>query len=253
MISKAKQLDFFNKKCAVITDSLTDFCSTGDHEKIHKLRVEFKKIRALVSLIKECCKDSMIPREFTSAKVVYRRAGVVRDAFIADQYHRQLKSKSEKHDAVFLEMASVQFSGKNELHMNVLNDWAEQVRGEFKNIGNDCAMSYYRKLLKKLSESFEQAEPDNLHEDRKIIKRLMYLYPLLPEQVKDKLQLNIDYLSTLQEEIGKWHDALVAREFYIGMGNTEESKLKKLDRDIVSRLRSVSMLIENFNGKAVRP
>jgi CHAD domain-containing protein len=249
MISKSKLRSYFLKRGSNITDSLSRFCKTRDHEEIHKLRVEFKKIKALVSLVKECNKNSIIPREFESAKIVYRRAGVVRDAFVAHQQQSLIAGDVSLSDNVFLTQASDDFCMKEQLHLSVLNDWKVTVSKQFENVSNACAISFYRKWLSSLSEKFVSIEEEELHECRKIIKRLMYLYPLMSEQIRQSLGINISYLDTLQEEIGKWHDTIIAREHYSGSDQKDEKHLLKIELSGEARLKSIQLLTSNFNEK----
>ncbi len=249
MISKTKISSYFLKKCSNITDSLSRFCESRDHEEIHKLRVEFKKIRALVSLVKECNKNSMIPREFESAKIVYRRAGVVRDAFIAHQQQSVIMEDVSSKDNIFLTHASDDFCMKEQLHLSVLNDWKMSVSEQFQNVSNVCVISYYRKWLSYLSEKFLSIEEEDLHECRKVIKRLMYLYPLMSEPIRQSLRINVSYLDTLQEEIGKWHDTIIAREHYSGSDQKDEKHLRKIEMTGEARLKSIQLLTTNFDEK----
>ena len=249
MISKAKLSSYFLKKCSNITDSLLRFCETRDHEEIHKLRVEFKKIKAQVSLVKECNKNSIIPRELESAKIVYRRAGVVRDAYIAHQHQSLIAPGISVKDDNFLTHASNDFCKKEQLHLSVLNDWKFTVCGQFENVGNACAISFYRKWLSSLSEKFISIEEEELHECRKIIKRLMYLYPLMSEPIRQSLRINVSYLDTLQEEIGKWHDTIIAREHYSGSDQKDEKHLRKIEMTGEARLKSIQLLTTNFDEK----
>jgi CHAD domain-containing protein len=249
MISKSKLRSYFLKRCDNITDSLTRFCESGDHEEIHKLRVEFKKLKALVSLVEECNTNSFIPREFRTAKVVYKRAGIVRDAFIAHQQNTSISQSGSAGAKEFLELAASQFCSKKDLHLLVMKDWRELTKEQFENIGNNCAISYYKKWLGRLSENFISIEEKELHECRKIIKRLMYLYPLMTEHISQLLRINISYLDTLQEEIGKWHDTLVAREHYSESVQRNEKHLRKIELSGEARLRSIRLLTKNFDEK----
>jgi CHAD domain-containing protein len=228
---------------------LAGFCESGDHEEIHKLRVEFKKIRALVSLVKECSDNSLIPREFRTAKVVYKRAGVVRDAYIAHQQHISISPNDPLGDGKYLELSSQQFCSKKDLHLRVINEWRDIVKEQFENISNNCAAAFYRKRLARLEDRFYDFREDELHECRKLIKMLMYLYPLMSEAVKNELMVNIDYLDSLQEEIGKWHDTLIAHQHYSDLGEPNITHLKHLEGETTSRLNSIKLLTKNFHDK----
>lgn len=251
MISKSKLRYYFLKRCDNITGSLNRFCETGDHEEIHKLRVEFKKLRALVSLVNECTDNSLIPSEFRTAKMVYKRAGTVRDAYIARQQHIAVSQVDSGGVTEFLELAARQFCSKRELHLLVMNDWRDLVKEQFENIGNHLAVEFYRKWLHRLEHKFMETKEDELHDCRKIIKKLMYLYPLMPAPVKNELNINTDYLDALQEEIGKWHDTLVAREHYSVAEGEFSKHLQHLEKESASRMNSIKTLTDNFHDKII--
>ncbi len=249
MISKSKLRNYFIKRCDNITESLTHFCESGDHEEIHRLRVEFKKLRALVSLVSECTDNSLIPSEFRTAKVVYKRAGIVRDAFISHKQHIAISPVESESAGEFLELVTRQFCSKKDLHMLVITDWRDLVKEQFENIGNQCSLLFYRKSLSRLEHKFTVIRENELHECRKIIKKLMYLYPLMSEPVKKELNINTDYLDALQEEIGNWHDTLVAREHYSVTEGDISRHLKHLEIESAFRLNSICILTENFHDK----
>ncbi|MBK6504972.1 MAG: CHAD domain-containing protein [Ignavibacteria bacterium] len=138
---------------------------------------------------------------------------------------------------------------KEQLHLSVLNDWKMSVSEQFQNVSNVCVISYYRKWLSYLSEKFLSIEEEDLHECRKVIKRLMYLYPLMSEPIRQSLRINVSYLDTLQEEIGKWHDTIIAREHYSGSDQKDEKHLRKIEMTGEARLKSIQLLTTNFDEK----
>ena len=250
MISRNKLEIFFRKKCDDIITSLNEFCESGNQEEIHKMRVEFKKLKALISLVNECSKNSHFEGEYRAAKIVYRRAGVVRDAYISKQFHEAVIVSKNDAENNYLEAASAEFCRKKDIHLNVITEWKSITGKRFENIENHCVISFYRKHLERLAQSFFLLEEEEIHECRKIIKRLLYLYPLVPPAVKNKLKININYLDALQEEIGKWHDTIVSKSHYSVSAKPDSKYLKRLEKEQNSRLGSIKLLVRNFDSKS---
>jgi CHAD domain-containing protein len=70
--------------------------------------------------------------------------------------------------------------------------------------------NYFKKELAAIPNHLAQNNNDSIHEGRKKLKNLLYLYRMLPGPMQKKLLLQIDHIDNLQDKIGKWHDLVLA-------------------------------------------
>src|ERR1044071_5540829 len=78
MLKKKRLQKFLFKRCQKICDHLQVFCATNDPEELHQLRVEIKKINALIFLLHTCSPKRIEAYKFI--KKIFRQAGRIRSS-----------------------------------------------------------------------------------------------------------------------------------------------------------------------------
>lgn len=72
---------------------------------------------------------------------------------------------------------------------------------------------YLAKKIRKAGRKFDDHTRSGMHAFRMKIKSLLFVYSVLPNKIKNKLDLPIELLQDLQEELGAWHDTWAAIQF----------------------------------------
>lgn len=257
MLSKKKAVIYLHKRWSRIIKHLYAFSENKDLEDLHQLRVEIKKTKALLNLLGNCSKNADFSGDLVAIKRIFRCAGKIRNAqinatlinrykpinkeFINEQ-HKIIADKSKTLD--------LETNMYAKIHMSLYHDILEKVHG----IKNECILRLYKKCIKKLSHSF--ADPNNnpfkLHESRKRIKRLIYMYALVNNRLKRKLRINILYLRELETMIGKWHDSVVAFELFSESPINKQLSLKP-KRQVKKMLNAIITMTEDFSNKVHAP
>lgn len=215
-MAKTKKIQkFLNKQWNEMGNNLNAYCITGDREKLHALRVNAKKIRAVVSLLKACSNGK---KKFSikQLKELFAHAGEVRTAQLnAEALHEHYIQNEElqKEQNFVIERESDELCRRKENYDMSIKTLKKSTAIHFSKIKNKSILLYYQNSLQELSINFSPPiKEDDLHDNRKIIKRLMLALKTLPDSVTDQINVNQKYLDDLQDLIGKWHDTIIAAD-----------------------------------------
>lgn len=208
-----KQLiKYITNRFNLILSNLEKYNSIPEQEMLHIIRVELKKIKAIFNLINFCYQNFNASKEFKPLKEIFRTAGAIREVYLTKKLFLEYKIKFESE--------AVNDKTENELISGFIKNiprYKKIVLKSFKNLEmhsgkvDSACLRIYLNLKK--SELQKQIYPEinesNLHEERKIIKEIIYL-----TGISDRGRKNINPLyDEIQNTIGKWHDKHVLIKF----------------------------------------
>lgn len=76
----------------------------------------------------------------------------------------------------------------------------------------------------------------------------MYVSEVFPKEMVEKLRVNIDYLQSVQEAIGEWHDVQMVHQLLEEYGDANVALEFKINAD--RALRTVLDLLKSFSERA---
>ena len=250
MLSALKQQNYFVMRHAKTKRLLTAFASMGNLEDLHRLRVEIKKTRAFFHLLKRCNTTNSYKQYAEGLRPIFASAGRIRYKQVTQQLLENLKGRRMPGNLAKTidHLESKKLLTKSNEIIKQLDVNAEVLKSHFKNISAKKIIRYYESQLKKTVKVFSQnTSKKEWHKTRMRIKRLIYLYELLPVSVTRKLQLDIPYLKKLEDSIGKWHDLAAitlpkGKRSFINEQTEEKlkDKLKHQEERVVKLSRSLT-------------
>ncbi|MBK8551588.1 MAG: CHAD domain-containing protein [Ignavibacteria bacterium] len=241
-----KQLKkYADNQYRALTELLSVYELTMDQEVLHRIRVELKKIKAIFHLISYCTGKFNVSKEYSSLKIIFRKAGRIREIDVANKlyqdYHiKNIKgSKTEDQDKLISE-----FRQNIPVYKKTVTGSHKKLEKYFERVNSDC----YKKYLNiKKEELQKQIYPlmieSKLHKSRKIIKEIYYL-----SGISRWRKNNLDpFYNEVQDIIGKWHDkqmlmSLIHKHDADSSGNV----VKKLNLKSRSDLKTIEKLIKKF-------
>jgi CHAD domain-containing protein len=243
MLKKKKQQKYFKKRWKAVLVHLNSFVYRRDPEALHRLRVEVKKIKALAWFSEKCSEDVHFSKPMKRILEVFHDAGEIRSAMLALKLLKKYGIKNQKFSALernVLSSGTTQFRLKKAIHIKNINIACKDMVGRFEDIEKKYILRIFKKELHKLAQSFSSRDAGKkLHDDRKRIKNLLYIYKMLPGPLANDLNLNTSYLDSIQEAIGKWHDpySMIGLMKEDGIDNKEvknklRSQVKKCEKNI---------------------
>jgi CHAD domain-containing protein len=247
MLSKKRQRRFLTEKEQHWLQELAVFDESRDEKSLHRLRLEVKKIRALVELAKvRSGKRAAV--HFSGLKKMFREAGVIRDAgsqvrFLEERHllskeHRERQTRS-------IQMAAESFAAH-------IHDYRKKGKKASKRLKTEMHTMHARRVLRWYGREIIRtglllsSTGEELHEARKKIKTMLYVQKVLPAAMTKRIRLNTGYLDQLQEAIGQWHDAVVA----IGDWAEDNPEGKRaVERECLDKKQAVRTLAAEFQRK----
>ena len=243
MLSRKKQKKYLTKKERDLLEQLRAYSESGDADALHRLRLDVKKVKAFVQMVKACSdkKTTRVFKDLGLLKKMFRQAGKVRDA----SNTIQLLEQQHWVPAAFR-------VEQDELRVSAVDEFRQQV-GKYRKKGKKagrrlledvnairtgCIRDWYAGQLIRIG-LLLTASGDQLHEARKKIKELLYVEKLLPSGLVESLRLDKDYLDELQERIGQWHDMAVIVTEYAGRPGADSAAMVSECRERERRVREM--------------
>jgi CHAD domain-containing protein len=248
MLSKKRQKKYLTKKEKQWLLQLHVFGESGDPEAIHQLRLNVKKVKAFVQMMK-ACSDKRIVKDFGPLKKMFRQAGKIRDAGnslkLLKQFQVSFAEYSGRQERLQKEAETV-FNQRAEEYKRKGKKAGRRLQADLHSVRSSCIRDWYASRLIRIS-VLVTASGDLLHEARKRIKELLYVEKLLPRALAQEIGLDKDYLDKLQDVIGDWHDMAVIVATYAGREGADSQAMVDECR---RREEKVRMLAGDFYLKA---
>ncbi|HEX8677305.1 MAG TPA: CHAD domain-containing protein [Segetibacter sp.] len=247
-MAKTKKIQkFLNNQWNEMKNNVDVFCITRDKDKLHALRVNAKKIKAVVSLLNACSNNKKIVLK--KLKELFDHAGKIRTAQLnveALHEHHIQNEELEKEQNQIIERESDELCKRKKLYNRNIKKLKKSLAVYSFKIKNKSIVSYYHDSLSQLTSNFlPPIAEDNLHDNRKIIKRLLFALKILPGLLTDQININKQYIDNLQDLIGKWHDTIIAADM-LGKDNSE---YKALNDKKQMQLEEIENLTASFDEK----
>jgi len=77
---------------------------------------------------------------------------------------------------------------------------------------NKSIIKYFKNEKQKANKKIENNNRESFHRYRMKIKRLMYMYNVMPKKMQKEIEINHS-LNKLQQKLGNWHDTYAAVKF----------------------------------------
>jgi CHAD domain-containing protein len=203
---------FLQKKTDHLVLSFEKPAESYSENDFHRLRVDIKRIRAMLTLLDNTLPHFHRKKYYAPFKIIFRQAGKIRDLQVQlisinanplntsiEKFERELKNRISKEKTKFFKWLTPSLvqdvCRKTSTIMDSLNQLDDQAVTRF---------------LKKRKNSIQQIvsaaqmKPSGIHEWRKRIKEFYYLQKML--ETKNSQSINTEQI---QDLMGKWHDGRV--------------------------------------------
>jgi len=249
------EIRLLEKNWKQLSPALKSYLKTENPDRLHQFRVQVKKIKSLLILYTISKKNKNVLKLFEPVKKIFRHAGIIRDSYIhlqlADQFQvKEPAFHKAQTDLMFKEMARFQKNGKK--YDQILDKTLNKIKTELSGISNAQIADFYEAELNSVVLAFAKREFNaNMHDCRKRLKNLLYNQKLADKSMKGKLKLNLPYLDQVQEQLGQWHDSVLARDLFSGQMKEEQQAVDKLNLQLKNLEEGITSISADFWQKAV--
>lgn len=233
MLSKKRQHEYLRTHWDHAMIHYDHFAKRTNAEAIHQLRVEIKKINALIFLHDEVYKPKS-KKSTRPLRKLFKQAGVIRDAQVSAHLVRDQKSVPK---LFFSNQSKLVATEANNLR-DFINKHADEIMlsnvaawRQLKPIAYRDIARVIRKQQKKIATYFRpRIKLKELHFVRKEIKRLVYISSMLKTSDHTRLPADVEKYRNLEQVIGEWHDAECAAELLRKHSPSSASAIRRLKR-----------------------
>jgi CHAD domain-containing protein len=245
---------YFRESAATVDKSLKAFKKKRDMEALHKLRVEVKKMKAVLLLQSGSFDDGKLPVEFGEIKKVFKAAGKIREAGINIELletHRVADKKIKKELKEIVKKKGADFRENVSAYLRKLHKTVPMFLRKFSNLPEGKIIRLFSNALRSLAASSQvRMGSVQLHDCRKQLKNLLYIHSSLSPAMIKKMKVNIFYLKKLEEMIGEWHDVIIVIDLLKEQGYSEKEMPGKLLAEKVRSRKKVNELLIDFHRNA---
>lgn len=197
---------FMKQELELLAGHLQTCAASYDTEVLHQIRVELKKIKAVLRLLQK--EKVGTGRKHTALfKEIFRLAGEIRES---DLHLQWLSAQGFPAQTATISKKIAGFQENIPLFLQQLQKQQKKLIASTKKIHRKELKRFLHKRSKKIRRSlYPFVQPEQLHSLRKMMKEVVYLSPLL-DRYKEKRQR---FFKAMEEEIGTWHDKKKLRDY----------------------------------------
>lgn len=248
MLSKRKQQNYFRERCDSMLAHFDHFARRTNADDLHGMRVELKKIKALLFL-----HNKTASREKANDKLlrkIFRRAGFVRDAQVSAHLVRNANNIPPSFFAERRRLVADEAKKLNKLvvsHAGKLNAIIAKNWKKFHAIPKSELRTIVNKLEKQIRKVFyPKLNVSALHGIRKKMKKVVYFSGLLKKKGNKLFTYDTQRIKYLAELIGKWHDTTLAAEVLGNHSTTRKipARLKAGQKKQLAEIRKQAVFLK---------
>jgi CHAD domain-containing protein len=250
-MKKKVEKKYLRKRFKRLVSHLFSFLKTEKPEDLHAMRVEIKKMNAMLTMLKKIASKHKVSKHLKPVVKVFKQAGEIREHHI----NLEIGKRYHIHQNGFFDQQQ-QLLNKNteEFRLNAFKyikkvKHAEKdiLKHHVKHIKRRKLIEFYVNEIRQISQAIKNvAFSEELHECRKRIKTLVYNYKLAQKATGNELKLDLQYLDIVQTQIGDWHDGVLAIDLFKSLGEEEKDTIVKIKRENVKQEKNLVTLNSDF-------
>ena len=208
-------------------------------EDYHKLRVEIKKLNAVLTSLEFCFKSFKKERYQKGLQQLFKQAGKVRNYQLEESSLRTNPVPQYLSDlAKTIEKEKIKFAALHDkLHIKKIKKTFKKIERFIKKMHRKDLQKFVENERNKIRHFFQKDAllPGNLHAMRKLLKIDFYTRKITDQPVAENL---VEEENTFLELLGQWHDCqtmnrLLQKSIFKGVRSAEElHDLSKMNAEI---------------------
>ncbi|MBW4359126.1 CHAD domain-containing protein [Flavobacterium taihuense] len=219
-----------------IEKHLCAYSKNGKPKHLHLLRLDIKVVKALFSFAEDIYNETY---SVIALKAVFQKSGEIRDIqIISSSKHlpRKLICELKKKEIFLMKLLQKDIPK----YIKTIESFRKEVTFPKALSDKEIIKAYFEKEMMKANQDFQNQDREGLHQFRKSIKKLMFVYNVLPKKIRKEIDLDEQYINKLQEKVGNWHDTYSSIEFL------SYQYLKQKPIEYISKLKQKE--IKQFNA-----
>lgn len=253
-MTKKEEQAYFDMEWKQMNFHLQTFLETGDQEGLHQFRVQIKKLKALFYLLENASNRHSLLKDFKPVRKIFRYAGHIRDAHtnLALSARYQFKNSDfETGQQTIIKEGTAGFQLNEEKYRKAIKGSYKLLKKKLPKIHDASIAAFYKNQLGQIANKLSAPQfTEEMHDNRKLIKILVYNHELVCKTLTGSLYVNPGYLHKLQSAIGEWHDNEVAAQLFSSPELNDLLVVKKINKKNAVVQKNITALANDFMNKA---
>jgi len=235
---------YVSRRVNNLTSLLVATKYSADPEILHQIRLEIKRLKAVLGLLKFEDKGFEAHKTFIPLRKIFREAGKIREPNELRKHLTQFTSDSVV--VKLIPMASIKVL--TDFKKNILrfvkdvNKVERKVLQRSKRVDQKILKKYFASLDKAIKKNhYPKLNPLTLHGTRKIIKELIYLSPLSQE----RKSIPTFFIETANA-IGLWHDKQLVLQLLMPNQAANTEAIQKLQESCDLELQQIDQSVATY-------
>jgi CHAD domain-containing protein len=216
--------------------------------------VQIKKLKAMLCLFEGTSRQHGLLKDFKPVRKIFRNAGNIRDAHTNLQLSERYNLKNELFETdqqKIIEKGTKEFRLNGKKYLKNIKETHKQLKKQLPKVDDDLIAEYYKKQLEQIAGNLATATfTEEMHDNRKLIKILVYNHKMADKALNGSFHFNIEYLDKLQSRIGEWHDNVIAAQLFSSPEINDKPVATQINKKNVSVKRNITALANDFLKKA---
>jgi len=253
-MKKKEEIKYLDKEWKKMHAHLEAFLASGDQEELHQFRVQIKKLNAMLTLFERASRQHGLLKNFKPVRKIFKHAGQIRDAHTNLQLSARFGVNNNAFQASqqqIIEEGTSDFRQKGEKYLKNIKASYKHIKKQLGRIDDNAIAAYYKRQLEQIAEALETPKfTDEMHNNRKLIKILVYNHKLANKALGGALLFNTEYLDRLQSRLGEWHDNVVAAQLFASPELNDKPVVTLINKINAGVKRAIKSLATDFMKKA---
>lgn len=206
---------YFAQRVKNLFNNLHDFELNGDERSLHDLRVEIKKMRAIIKFLGTIYPSQQIKKPSHLLRNIFQKAGEVRESQLLQQWLQKYEFtiiESTYFPSEKLDFLIEQFRKNASQYKDDLKEIIEATSKFVHSTNEILAEQYFIDLNAQVEKLCRRNLPQaEWHDLRKLIKQRIYSYNWVQHENEND-DPHFAYYNKLQENIGLWHDLEIIKD-----------------------------------------
>jgi len=228
---------FTEKRLARLKELLLHFTISDDQEILHQIRVEIKKIKALLRLLHYARRKFDYHHAFLPFRDIFRACGAIRDPYVMYKLMAEI-TEEPHHTNIGNDQRIIDFRKQIPAYILAIEIQEQKLPQIAGRVSGHTYRKYLRKKRRELRRRlFPKFKRSQLHDIRKLMKEIWYLSAIT--KIKKPV---LRFYRKAAGLIGDWHDKqiLIQRIASSGIQRPELiAMLRRIGEDDLKQLKPV--------------
>lgn len=223
---------------------LEEWKPASEPESLHLIRVDIKKIKAILSVVNEDNKKFKTHKHYKPIREIFRYAGAIRESEVLKGL--LLRYQIEEEDVFNLDYNKEAISAFESGLPQFIKDvklLRKSLKDYLKHISREDLKKYIRKKRKVIKlKLWPEPQMHCIHKTRKAIKEMIYISQTCDMLEKDEL----NFYARIEDIIGKMHDNQVLIELLNAKNQLNRKALNAIESECISYKKEIFLLVNEW-------